>query len=597
MPIRVLHLEDDKLDVELIGVLLRNAGLDCAIEVVHTRAAFEECLERQEWDVILSDFTLPAFDGLAALAIAQNASRTTPFIFVSGTMGEENAVASLKQGATDYVLKTNLVRLAPAVKRALKERDEKLRQIQTEAQLHQTQEQLHYLAYHDALTGLPNRAFLRERLPEMLADAQRYGNKSALLFIDLDDFKVINDSLGHSVGDEVLKAVGERLRSTVRQGDVAARLRGDEFVLLLRSIRQSSDAVMAADRVNHLVAGEITAEGHHALVTTCSIGISVFPDDGTDAETLIRNADAALYEAKSKGRNTWHFFTSDLNQRAMERLNMEHALRHALERQEFFLEYQPQVEIATGKLVATEALLRWRHPEMGLVPPSTFIPVAESSGEIVAIGQWVLNTACRQAKQWERSGRARPVIAVNVSAVQLRHASFLEAVRQALGDSGLEPYRLELELTETQLMENAEKVGPLLHGLKDLGVNLTIDDFGIGYCGLTYLRTFQFSKLKIDQSFVRSILFAPREAALTRAVVNLAKSLHMQVVAECVETVEQAALLHSLGCPEVQGYVYSRPVSAETFEEKFLASATPYSPMLSLAMKQHSWDSVARKPN
>lgn len=390
MAIRILHLEDDKLDMELIAALLRNAGLDCAIECVQTQPAFEECLEKQDWDVILADFSLPGFDGLTALAIARNLRRNTPFLFVTGTMGEENAIESLKGGATDYVLKTNLVRLAPAVKRALKERAEKLRQLQTEVQLHQTQEQLHYLAYHDALTGLPNRAFLLERLPELLADARRYGNKAAVLFIDLDEFKVINDSLGHSVGDQVLRAVGERLRSTVRQGDMAARLGGDEFVVVLSRMKQSSDAVLAADRVNQFIAEEFTTEGHHPLMTTCSIGISIFPDDGTDAETLIRNADAALYAAKAKCRNSWHFFTSDLNQRATERLHLEHALRHALERQEFFVEYQPQVEIVTGKLIGTEALLRWRHPEMGLVPPSTFIPVAESSGEIVTIGQWVL---------------------------------------------------------------------------------------------------------------------------------------------------------------------------------------------------------------
>lgn len=573
-PISILHLEDNPLDIELIAELLRSAGLDCAIERVRTRYAFQECLHWHEWDLILADFGLPAFDGLTALALARDLQPNTPFIFVTGTMGEDNAVESLKHGAIDYVMKNNLTRLSPAVKRALKERAEKQRRLEAEAKLQETQKQLQHLAYHDALTGLPNRTYLSERLPEILADARRYEQKAAILFIDLDEFKVINDSLGHSVGDLVLKSVADRLRETIRRGDIAARLGGDEFVLVLHSLKDPSDAAMAADRINHIIAAEITAEHHHPLITTCSIGISIFPENGNDAESLIRNADAALYAAKEKGRNGWRFFTNDLNQRAIERLTMEHALRHALAGNEFFLEYQPEVEISTGKLVGAEALLRWRNSELGLVPPASFIPVAERTGEMLRIGEWVLRTACRQAKAWENfHSTPPPAVAVNVSAVQFRHPSFLDTLCGALSDAALEPQRLELELTETQLMENGEKLGPLFHKLRKMGVGLAIDDFGVGYCGLNYVRAFPFSKLKIDQSFVRSIQVAPRDAALTRAIVDLARGLQLELVAECVETSEQVRLLQSLGCREIQGYFFSRPVSGDLFEQTFLGNS------------------------
>lgn len=569
-PLRVLHLEDNPLDVELVAERLREAEIACAIESVHSRHAFRHQLHQRDWDIILADFALPGFDGRTALAIARQLQPCTPFLFVTGTMGEDNAVESLKLGATDYVLKQNLARLAPAVSRAMKERAETLRRQDAETKLQESREQLQFLAYHDALTGLPNRAFLRERLPDILANAERYQKRAAVLFVDLDQFKIINDSLGHSVGDLVLKSVGERLKGTIRQGDLVARLGGDEFVLVLASIKETSDAAAAAERVNQIVAAEIPTRNHHPLVISCSVGIGVFPDDGRDAESLLRNADAALYSAKDHGRNTWRFFTSDLNRRAMERLNMERALRRARAQNEFFLEYQPQVEISTGRLVGVEALLRWRNLELGLVPPARFIPIAENSGEISAIGEWVLKTACRQAKDWERAGAAPPMIAVNVSAVQFRHPSFLESVKKALDESGLEAQRLELEVTETQLMDNTEKLGPLLRSLREMGVNLAIDDFGVGFCGLSYVRTFPFSKLKIDQSFVQSIEAEPRDAALTRAVIDLAKGLHMGVVAECVETRTQVRILQTLGCPDVQGYVYSPPVAAGVFAEQFL---------------------------
>jgi diguanylate cyclase (GGDEF)-like protein len=567
--LRILHLEDNGLDVQLVRDLLDESGLKCDITNVDTRGAFQDCLRTQTWHVILSDFALPTFDGVAALETAKEICPSTPFIFVTGTMGEENAVESLKNGATDYVLKQNLARLAPAVRRALKERADTLHRLQAEHELHKSQEQIRFLAYHDALTSLPNRAFLLERLADMLADAKRHDERIGVLFIDLDHFKVVNDSLGHSIGDLVLKAVGERLKIAAREQDIVARLGGDEFVVVLRGIKDSSDAGMAADRMKRVIAEEIVAE-HYRLVNTCSIGITVFPENGSDAETLIKNADAALYASKEIGRNSWQFFTSAMNNKAVERLTLETALRYALAKKQLYLEYQPQVSIATGRIIGTEALLRWRHPELGIVPPSTFIPIAENTGEIVQIGEWVLRTACAQAREWQRAGSLPLIMAVNVSAVQFRHPAFLETIRQVLAETGLQPNYLELEVTESQLMENPETMMVLLREITAMGLGLAIDDFGVGYCGLSYLRHFQFSRLKIDQSFVRSVLTDHRDAALTAAIVNIARVLSMKVIAECVETLEQVNLLQRIGCQEIQGYYFSKPVSPGEFARCFL---------------------------
>lgn len=563
--IRILHLEDNSLDSELVCNLLDESGLKCEITNVRTRAEFHASLHAQPWHMILSDFALPSFDGLTALEIAKQLCPSTPFIFVTGTMGEENAIESLKNGATDYVLKQNLARLPSAVCRSLKERVETLHRMQAEAELHISQEQIRFLAYHDALTRLPNRAFLLDRLVELLAHARRHGEHAGFLFIDLDHFKLVNDSLGHSMGDLLLQSVADRLNATARVQDIVARLGGDEFVVVLRGIKDPSDAAMAADRIQRVIAEEIVIENYR-LVNTCSIGISVFPGNGDDAETLIQNADAALYAAKEAGRNTWQFFTPEMNQKAVERLTLETALRHALRDGQLYLEYQPQVETPSGRIVGTEALVRWRHPELGMVPPSIFVPIAENTGEIIQIGDWVLRTACAQAREWQRAGLPPLIMAVNVSAVQFRNPAFLGKIHQVLEETGLPPSCLELEVTEGQMMENPETMMVLLREITTTGLGLAIDDFGIGYCGLSYLRHFQFSRLKIDRSFVGSVLAAPRDAALTAVIVNMARALKMKVIAECVETAEQVKFLQQIGCQEFQGYYFSRPVSASQFE-------------------------------
>jgi diguanylate cyclase (GGDEF)-like protein len=565
--IRVLHLEDSPLDQELVKQLLDDANLKCEITEVHTRSAFEEKVRGGNFDLILSDYSLPAFDGFSALKIAKKVCPTTPFIFVTGTLGEDNAVESLKHGATDYVLKQKLSRLGTAVRRALRERDETIGRLRAEDRLRESEEELRFLAYHDALTALPNRVFLLERLKELLGSSRRRGGKSAILFFDLDSFKNINDSLGHSIGDMVLKSVGERLHSTARSQDIVARLGGDEFVVVLNGIGDSTDAAMAAERINAIVASEIQLEDR-LLFVTCSIGISVFPDDGDDTETLLKNADTAMFCAKEKGRNRWEFFTKDMNDRALERLTLENGLRVALAKDQFFLEYQPQVDISSRALVGVEALLRWRHPELGLIPPNRFISVAENTGEILRIGEWVMRTACAQAKRWQDEGLGAFPVSVNVSAVQFRHEGFLATVNHVLTETGLAPERLELELTESLLLACSGEMTSVVTGLLKMGVRLAIDDFGTGYSSFSYLRDYRFSKLKVDGTFVKGITTDSNDAAIAAAIVSMGKILRMKVIAECVETEQQLKMLRTCGCDEIQGYLVSRPVPASVLAEK-----------------------------
>ncbi|MFI5089338.1 MAG: EAL domain-containing protein [Terriglobales bacterium] len=429
------------------------------------------------------------------------------------------------------------------------------------------EEQVRYLAYFDALTGLPNRSLLQDRLAKALASARRRGEKVALLFLDLDRFKTINDSLGHSAGDLLLKEVAERLTKWAREQDTVARLGGDEFVVVLTGIKDVTGAAIAADRLIKEMSTEFTVQGH-LLSATCSLGISVFPDHGRDGEALIKNADAAMYCAKENGRNNFQFFTPEMNSRAVERLTLESSLRLALEKKELFLVYQPQWDVATGKITGAEALLRWQHPRLGLVPPDKFIPIAENSGLIMPIGEWVLKTACAQARQWQDQGLPPLPVAVNVSAVQFRQESFPELIRRVLHETGLPAQYLELELTESLLLSSADVTLSVLQELKEMGVNLSIDDFGTGYSSLSYLKHLPVYKLKIDRSFVRDITVDPDDAAITGTIISMAKSLNLKVIAEGVENAEQMLFLQEHDCDEVQGYYFSRPLAVDDFSAK-----------------------------
>jgi diguanylate cyclase (GGDEF)-like protein/PAS domain S-box-containing protein len=418
-----------------------------------------------------------------------------------------------------------------------------------------------YLAQHDSLTDLPNRSLLSDRLSQALARAQRNRKKLAVLFLDMDRFKHINDSLGHDIGDRLLRAMAQRLLASVRSSDTVSRQGGDEFVVLLSEVTQAQDAAVTAEKIILALRNPYRID-QYDLHVTVSIGIVTYPDDGADAETLLRNADFAMYQAKDGGRNNYQFFKSEMNVNAIARQSLENDLRRALERQEFVLFYQPKMNLASGAIIGVEALLRWRHPQRGLVPPAQFISIAEESGLIVPIGHWVLREACRQARAWQNAGAPPLRIAVNISAVELRAKEFVAGVQAILTETGLQPQYLELELTETFLMQDSNYTATVLRTLKEMGVQLALDDFGTGYSSLSYLKRFPIDTLKIDQSFVCNLATDADDASIVSAVISMGNSLHMQVVAEGIETAEQLALLKQQNCPEGQGFHFSLPVSA-----------------------------------
>ena len=429
------------------------------------------------------------------------------------------------------------------------------------------EERVQFLAYYDALTGLPNRTLLQDRLGKALAGARRRKDKVAILFFDLDRFKDINDSLGHSVGDILLQEVAGRLKTWAREQDTVARVGGDEFLIVLTGLTDVADAAVATERIVNLMTVGFVVQGHPVNVS-CSIGVSIFPEHGADVETLIKNADAALYSAKENGRNRFRFFTEDMNAQAVERLTLENSLRLALAQKELFLMYQPQMDIATGRITGLEALLRWQHPDLGLVPPDKFIRIAENSGLIVPIGEWVLRTACSQARKWQDEGVTAVSVAVNVSAVQFRQEGFCEVIRRVLHETGLAPQYLELELTESLLLANADLMLSVVQELKAMGVSLAIDDFGTGYSSFSYLRQFRVSKLKIDRVFIRDVAVNPDDAAITTAIISMAKSLHLKVIAEGVEEEAQMSFLRAHQCDEIQGFYFSKPLVVDKASEK-----------------------------
>ncbi|MDP2031485.1 MAG: EAL domain-containing protein [Thiobacillus sp.] len=428
-------------------------------------------------------------------------------------------------------------------------------------QVQVAKDNLEHLVHHDVLTDLPNRTLLQDRLGQAIELARRQGRRLAVMFMDLDQFKHINDSLGHAVGDQLLQSVAQRLVGGVRHSDTVSRQGGDEFVLLLPYIEHAEDAMLSAQKVLAALAPSHHIDGHE-LHIGASIGISIFPDDGQDAETLIKHADIAMYQAKESGRNNYKFFEPDMNARAVQRQSIEAGLRRALERQEFVLHYQPKINLLSGTIVGVEALVRWQHPQRGLLEPTQFVPIAEDSGLILPIGRWVLREACLQARAWQDAGLLPITVAVNTSALEFRAGDFLEYLRATLDGSHLEPRYLELELTESVLMRDAASADSVLHALADLGVKLAVDDFGTGYSSLSYLRQFPINTLKIDQSFVNQITRNPDDAAIVSAVISMGKSLKQRVIAEGVETAEQAAFLLAQHCDEGQGYFFSRPVGA-----------------------------------
>jgi diguanylate cyclase (GGDEF)-like protein/PAS domain S-box-containing protein len=423
------------------------------------------------------------------------------------------------------------------------------------------EQQIEYQAYHDALTGLANRRLFQEHLTLALALAGRRRRLVAVLFLDLDHFKLVNDTLGHTLGDALLREVGVRLKRAVREGDTVARVGGDEFTIVLQDLEKKEDAASVAQKVIRAVSEPVIIDGHRLYVTT-SVGVTVFPDDGEDAETLLKNADNAVYRAKAQGRNTYQMSTAELNQAMHDRLAIESGLHQAMERSEFEIYYQPQIDVRSMRVIGMEALLRWNHPSRGVLAPASFMTAAEERGFIVLIGDWVLRTACRQAMEFHSFGNDFRV-AVNLSARQFHDDSLVESVRLALRDSGLDPHCLELEITESIAMQDLELTLSVLAALHDSGVSIAIDDFGTGHSSLSYLKRFPIDALKIDKSFVEDLPDGFEDAAIVRSVIQLAEGLNLRVVAEGVETKEQLDFLVQHNCTEVQGYYFAYPEPAE----------------------------------
>src|ERR1700738_2801780 len=428
-------------------------------------------------------------------------------------------------------------------------------------QAREMSQRMSYLAHHDYLTGLPNRLLLGDRLAQAMAAAHRQQQQLAVLFVDVDRFKHINDSLGHAIGDELLLSVAGRLVASVRSSDTVSRQGGDEFVILLSTVAQAEDAALSANKILTALAMPHHVE-EHDLQITVSMGIAIYPEDGTDAETLVKNADIAMLNAKNNGRNNYQFFKPDMNEHALERQSLESGLRHALDRREFELYFQPKMDLETEAINGAEALIRWRQPEQGIVLPEKFIPIAEQCGYIVPIGRWVLREACRQTQSWLDADLLPMSVAINISAMELRAKDFVQGVRDVLQETGLDARYLEFELTETALMQDPASTIAVLRALKDMGLRLTLDDFGTGYSSLSYLKRFPIDALKIDKSFVRGLCTNAGDANIVSAVINMGKSFGLRVIAEGVETREQFLRLQAQQCAEGQGHYFQAPVAA-----------------------------------
>lgn len=555
IPIHILLVEDNPGDARLVSEMLADARAGTFI-LVHIDS-FTEALKRltqQHFDIILLDLMLPDSRGLETLTRVQMAVPHMPIVVMSRMHDEALALQAVQHRAQDYLIKGQVD--TQLLVRSLRYAIERKR----------AEERMQHMVTHDALTNLPNRMLFIDRLAQALIHAPRHDRMVAILLMNLDRFKRVNDTLGHPVGDLLLIAMAERLSDVLRKGDTVSRLVGDEFALILDDIADPADVSGIAQKVSDSFAAPFEIVGH-TLNVTASIGVSVFPEDCDNPATLMKNADLAMCRAKELGSGGYQRYSSSMNDNASYHLRLENKLCHALDRDELFLRYQPQIDLITGKIVAVEALLRWQNPDLGLVSPAEFIAVAEETGLITRIGEWVLRAACQQNKAWQTAGYPPIRMAVNLSARQFRQRQLIGTIHQVLSETGLDPGYLELELTES-VMHGAETAA-ILQKLKDAGIHIAIDDFGMGYSSLSYLKRFPVTKLKIDQSFVQGIPDDADDMAITTAIVAMAHSLKLQVIAEGVETMKQQDFLRSLECHEMQGYYFNKPLPPSEINDCF----------------------------
>ena len=556
-PLRVLILEDSKADAELMLQELRQAEFDPEWQLVETESDYLAHLDPQ-LDVILADYSLPQFDARCALHLLQKRGLDIPFIIVSGCIGEELAVECMKNGAADYLLKDRLARLGQAVTQLLNQK--RLR-----AEKRHAEERLLHDAFHDALTGLPNRALFLERLARFLLRGRRgEAYTFAVLFLDLDGFKVVNDSLGHAAGDQLLIGVSQRVVGCLRQVDTVARLGGDEFVILLDDIKNISNATRVADRIQRELALRFNLD-EREVFTSASIGIAFSATGYNRPEDVIRDADTAMFRAKGLGKARFAVFDTAMHTQATARLKLETDLRRAVERHEFRVYYQPIVSLGAGRITGLEALLRWQHPQLGLIYPTDYLSVAEEIGLLIPIGQWVLREACRQLREWQTKFSTTPplTVSVNLSSKQFLQSDLMKQIDEILKETGLDAKSLKLEITETVMMENTESATATLLQMKALNIETYLDDFGTGYSSLSYLQRFPIDYLKIDSSFISRMSDSKEDLEVVRTILTLAHNLGRKVIAEGLETAEQLALLRSMKCEYGQGHYFSKPLECE----------------------------------
>jgi diguanylate cyclase (GGDEF)-like protein len=567
---RVLIIDDEEqirnLLIDVLGDSYQCSGAGSAEEALAALAEFTP-------DLVISDIDMGGMSGLELVPRVHSLSPDTVVVMVSGNQDIEFAIEALRVGAFDYITKPlDLRHVEASVERALKHsqllKEKRVYKEQLEALLEKLNAEVDWLAYYDTVTQLPNRALFEDRLTQAVAIAKATNQSLGVLFISLDQLKKVNDSLGHGPGDVLLREFAERLKSCISKSDTVARFGNDEFALLRTQIDGTKDVIETMGSLSQLLKFSFDLPGHE-LFATASVGVSLFPMDGEDSHTLLKNAGAALYRAKKSGGANYQFFTADMHELATSRLELETNLRRAIQNKEFLIHYEPRVSVDSLMITGVEALVRWQHPQLGLVSPSEFIPLAEDTGLIVPIGEWVLRTACLQGQRWRDQGYTPIPIAVNISARQFHDQDLAQTVIRILEETGLSPKYLELELTESSIMQNVEFAANMLSRLKSMGISISIDDFGTGFSSLASLKRLPIDALKIDQSFVRDATSDPDDAALVMAIITLAHNLRLKVIAEGVETDEQLQFLQLLRCDEIQGYFFSKPLPAESLVSLF----------------------------